>query len=286
MNDSGQDLELRLVRYFTAVADHQNFGRAATALHLAQPALSRQIQRLERHLGARLLDRIPQGTRLTPAGQAFLPHARALLRAAGDAEKAVHDHTGTPRITIGYVEDLTITAAVRRLRRAHPTADITTCHLNCRDITALADGHVDALIARAPLPLTENDIETLPLYDEPRMLVVPNDHPLATRTTVTTADLAGEPTAPCAFTTTDWTSYQLFGTGLPPVDAYQDKLQLVAEGRAIAVLPTGDRRSTLRPDLTTIPVQDAPPSRIILVNRRNDPNPMLPALRAEALSRR
>lgn len=73
VNDLGQDLELRLVRYFTVVAAHQHFGRAAADLRVAQPALSRQIQRLEKHLGARLLDRVPQGARLTPAGQTFLP---------------------------------------------------------------------------------------------------------------------------------------------------------------------------------------------------------------------
>ncbi len=60
VNDLGQDLELRLVRYFTVVAAHQHFGRAAADLHVAQPALSRQIQRLEKYLGVRLLDRIPQ----------------------------------------------------------------------------------------------------------------------------------------------------------------------------------------------------------------------------------
>ncbi|WP_219508592.1 LysR family transcriptional regulator [Nonomuraea ceibae] len=82
MNDLGRDLELRLVRYFTVVAEHQHFGRAAADLHVAQPALSRQIQRLEKYLGTRLLDRTSQGTRLTPAGRTFLPRAQALLQAA------------------------------------------------------------------------------------------------------------------------------------------------------------------------------------------------------------
>src|SRR5277367_3711310 len=61
------DLDLRLVRYFTVVAEHRHFGRAAAALHLAQPSLSRQIQRLEQQLGARLLARTPQGSQLTEA---------------------------------------------------------------------------------------------------------------------------------------------------------------------------------------------------------------------------
>src|SRR5258708_4038685 len=76
------DFDLRLVRYFTVVAEHGNFHRAAAALHIAQPSLSRQIQRLEQRLGVRLLHRTTQGTHLTEAGRAFLPQAEALLRSA------------------------------------------------------------------------------------------------------------------------------------------------------------------------------------------------------------
>ena len=282
MNDLGQDLELRLVRYFTVVAAHQHFGRAAADLHLAQPALSRQIQRLEKYLGTRLLDRTPQGTRLTRAGQTFLPQAQALLRAARQAELTVREQAQTERIAIGYVEDLVITAAVRELRHRHPDAEIATRHLDCRDVEALSDKRVDALIARAPLPLVDDDVIITPLYEEPRMLVVPHGHPLADRASVTAEELAGEEAAPCAFETADWASYQMLGAGLPPFESYEDKLELVASGRAIAVLPVGDRRSSLRPDLVTVPVEGAPPSRVVLVSRKGDPNPMIRSLRLTA----
>src|SRR5690242_20602592 len=79
---SPADLDLRLVRYFTVVATRRHFGRAAAELLIAQPSLSRQIRRLEQRLGARLLDRTPQGTTLTAAGEVFLPLAKALLRSA------------------------------------------------------------------------------------------------------------------------------------------------------------------------------------------------------------
>ncbi|SOD65768.1 DNA-binding transcriptional regulator, LysR family [Streptomyces sp. 1222.2] len=282
VNDLGQDLELRLVRYFTVVAAHQHFGRAAADLHVAQPALSRQIQRLEKHLGVLLLNRTPQGTRLTPAGQSFLPHAHALLQAARQAELAVREQAETERIAIGYVEDLVITAAVQELRRRHPDAEITTRYLSCRDVGALPDKHVDALIARAPLPLAADDLLTTPLYEEPRMLAVPRGHPLADRISVTAQELAGEEAAPCAFETADWTSYRILGTGVPPIESYEDKLELVASGRAVAVLPVGDRRSSLRPDLVTVPIEDAPPSQVVLVSRKGDPNPMIGNLRLAA----
>jgi DNA-binding transcriptional LysR family regulator len=275
VNDLGQDLELRLVRYFTVVAAHQHFGRAADALRVAQPALSRQIQRLEKYLGTRLLDRTPRGARLTPAGQTFLPRAQALLQAARQAELAVREQARTERIIIGYVEDLVVTAAVRELRRRHPDAGITTRHLSCRDVGALSDRRVDALIARAPLPLPADDVSTTPLYEEPRMLVVPRGHPLADRASVTAEELAGEEAAPCAFETTDWTSYRVLGAGVPSIESYEDKLELVASGEAIAVLPVGDRRSSLRSDLVSVPIEGAPPSRVVLVSRKGDRNPMV-----------
>ncbi|GGV45864.1 LysR family transcriptional regulator [Streptomyces griseoflavus] len=282
VNDVGQDLELRLVRYFTVVAAHQHFGRAAADLHVAQPALSRQIQRLEKYLGTRLLDRTSQGTRLTPAGQTFLPRAQALLQAARQAELAVREQARSERIAIGYVEDLVITAAVRELRRRYPDAEIATRHLSCRDVGALSDKRVDALIARAPLPLVADDVFTTPLYEEPRMLVVPRGHPLAGRASVTAEELAVEEAAPCAFETAEWASYRILGAGVPPVESYEDKLELVASGRAIAVLPVGDRRSSLRSDLVTVPVEGAPPSRVVLVSRKSDPNPMIRNLRLAA----
>lgn len=154
-----------------------------------------------------------------------------------------------------------ITAAVRELRRRYPAAEIATRHLNCRDIGALSNKRVDALIARALLPLAADDVFTTPLYDEPRMLVVPRSHPLADRASVTADELAGEEAAPCAFETADWASYRILGAGVPPIESYEDKLELVASGRAIAVFPVGDRRSSLRPDLVTVPIEGAPPAR-------------------------
>ena len=77
------DLDLRLVRYFTVVADHRHFGRAAATLHVAQPSLSRQIRSLEQQLGARLLDRTPQGSQLTEAGDRTVVQAREAAKDIG-----------------------------------------------------------------------------------------------------------------------------------------------------------------------------------------------------------
>src|SRR6516162_2678973 len=118
------DLDLRLVRYFTVVADHRHFGHAAADLHVAQPSLSWQIRRLEQRLGARLLDRTPQGTPLTEAEEVFLPRAGALLRSAPHAVAAAQAVARPSRLTIGYTAVVIITSAVRDLRHQHPDAEV------------------------------------------------------------------------------------------------------------------------------------------------------------------
>src|SRR6476659_1580971 len=81
-------LELRLARSFIAVAEEGHFARAAQRLHITQPALSRQIQQLERELGVRLLTRVGRAARLTVAGRTFLDHARRLLAMAEESALA------------------------------------------------------------------------------------------------------------------------------------------------------------------------------------------------------
>ncbi|MGH7290277.1 MAG: LysR family transcriptional regulator, partial [Myxococcota bacterium] len=197
MNDLGTDLELRLVRYFTVVAEHLNFGRAAAELRLAQPSLSRQIQRLEHRLGVRLLDRTPQGSRLTEAGKAFLPQAQALLHAARQAALTARAYAPAGKVIIGYVEDLVITPAVRDLRGRHPRAEIGTRHIECYDERAFAEGQVDVLVGRAPLPYPADEARITVLYEEPRMLVVPVGHHLAGRASVSPEDFAGDDSLIC-----------------------------------------------------------------------------------------
>lgn len=200
------DLDLRLVRYFTVVAEHLNFGRAATALHLAQPSLSRQIQRLEDQLGVRLFDRTPQGSRLTEAGQAFLPQAQELLHSARQARLTARAAAPPRAITIGYVGDLIVTPAVRELRRRHPDAQVSTRHLGWKDTHDLPERRVDALVARMPLPFLTDQLHVTNLYDEPRVLVISTSHRLAGKESVTLDDLAEEELIPCTSTATIWSA--------------------------------------------------------------------------------
>jgi DNA-binding transcriptional LysR family regulator len=283
VNDLGIDLELRLVRYFTVVAEQLNFSRAAAELRVAQPSLSRQIQRLEHRLGVRLLDRTPHGALLTEAGKAFLPEAQALLNAARQAALTARAYAPEGKVVIGYVEDLVITSAVRELRRRHPRADIGTRHLECHEQGALPEGGVDVLVARDPLFIPTDDARVTVLYEEPRMMVVPADHELADRASVSLDDFARDETIICPhggirsiFPTESYRSDEPvpMSTG-PVIESFEDRLELVASGQAVAVLPTGDRRSSLRAGLVTVPVEGFPASKVLVATRAGEQNPLV-----------
>lgn len=286
------DLDLRLVRYFTVVAEHLNFARAAAALHVAQPSLSRQIQRLEDALGVRLLERTAQGSRLSAAGAAFLPRAEELLQTAGRTVRAARAAAPPRTVTIGYVEDLVITPAVRDLRRRHPAAHVRTRHLDWDEARALTDRRVDVLVARTPLPIPGDDLTMTVLYDEPRALLVPASHRLARKDSVSVGDIADEPLVACAGMAAAWTGFWRLDprpNGDPAplgpmlVDTFEDKLEVVADGRAVAVVPAGDRRATLRDDLATVPIDGIEPCQVVVVTRPGDRNPLVAHFRESAM---
>ena len=284
------DLDLRLVRYFTVVAEHRHFGRAAEALHVAQPSLSRQIRHLEQQLGARLLDRTPQGSRLTEAGEVFLPLARALLRSADQAAAHTRAAAQPSRITIGYTIGLIVTPAVRQLRREHPDADVQTLHLDWNQPReALLDHRVDAVVTR--LPIRTGGLHVTILYDEPRVLLVPLDHRLAGKESVSIDDIADEPIP--RLPDPAWNAYWRIdprpdgrpAPDGPLVEAIEDKNELIAAGQAVAVIPAGVAVGSPRPDLTTIPLDGVEPSHVVLATRAGDRGRLVAAFRkcAQAL---
>ena len=276
------DLDLRLVRYFTVVAEYQHFGRAAEALHLAQPSLSRQIQRLEDQLGVRLLDRTPQGTHLSAAGRVFLPQAKELLgsvhRAATQA-RAAGEHGA---VTIGYTPNIPITAVVRQLRYQHPDADVSIRHLRWDEPrAALHDHRIDVALARPPFPTDQVDVTVL--YEEARVLMVPTSHRLAGKASITLDDFADEPLPVLADP-----AYNAFwridprpdGRPAPPgplVDNYDDKLEYIAGDAAVCIAPAAVQASTLRPDVTTVPIEGIAPCQVVLVTRAGESSPMVGA---------
>ncbi|WP_340375185.1 LysR family transcriptional regulator [Streptomyces sp. SS7] len=282
------DLDLRLVRYFIVVAEHRHFGRAADALYITQPSLSRQIRRLEEKMGARLLDRTPQGSQLTEAGEVFLPRAKALLRSAAQAAAYTRAAAEPSRITIGYTTGLIVTPAVRELRRRHPDADVQTLHLACNDPrAALLDHQVDAAVTRLPFPTDQLHVTVL--YDEPRLLLVPLGHRLAGKESVTLDDIADEPLPRVRRSDPVWSAFWRIdprpdGSPAPDgplVEAVEDKVELIAAGQAVAI-SAGLRAQGLRPDVTEVPLHGVEPSHVVLATRAGDHNRLVAAFRKSA----
>ena len=272
------DLDLRLVRYFTVLAEQRHFARAAALLHITQPSLSRQIRNLEHQLGVRLLERTAKGSHLTEAGEVFLPQARALLRSAAQAAARTRAAAQPHRLTVGYTADLIVTPAVRSVRDRNPDADVQAVHLHWGQAReALLEHRVDALIAR--LPLATDGLHVTILYDEPRVLAVALDHRLAGKESVTLDDIADEPLprVPDAA----WNAYWRIdprpdgrpAPGGPLVTAAEDKLELVAAGQAVAIVPGGLRG--LRPDLTTVALEGIAPGHVVLATRSGDRSRLL-----------
>ncbi|MBE3014734.1 LysR family transcriptional regulator [Microbispora sp. NEAU-D428] len=284
---SAPDLDLRLVRYFTAVAEHRHFGRAAEALHITQPSLSRQIRHLERQLGARLLDRTPRGTRLTEAGEIFLPRAKALLRSAAQAAAQTRAAARPSRITIGCTTNMDVAPAVRELHGHHPDADVRTLTLAWDEArAALLDRRVDVAVTR--LPLRTDRLHVTVLYDDPRVLLVPRGHRLAGRRLVTLDDIADEPLP--RLPDPDWNAFWRIdprpdGSPAPDgplIELLEDKLELIAAGQAVAIVSAGLRADSLHPGLTTVPLHGVEPGHVVLATRAGDDDPLVTAFRKYA----
>ncbi|WP_328609886.1 LysR family transcriptional regulator [Amycolatopsis sp. NBC_00345] len=281
------DLDLRLVRYFTTVASHLHYGRAAAELRIAQPSLSRQISQLEALVGARLFDRTRQGTRLTEAGAAFLPRAHDLLRSSEEATAAARAAAQPSRITIGYTVGLVVTPAVRNLRHKHPDADVRTLHLDWNEPADALLGHrVDAVITR--LPLSTDGLRVTTLYDEPKLLLVPAGHRLAGKESVTLDDIGDEPIP--RFADPEFDAYWRIdprpgghpAPDGPVVGTVEDKIECIAAGQAVAVVPAGLHSVGIRPDLASIPLHGVEPSHVVVATRAADGSDLVAAFRASA----
>ena len=187
-------MDLRLLRYFVAVAEERHFGRAAARLHMSQPPLSRAIKQLEADLGAVLLHRSATGVTLTAAGKLLYDEARALLEQAGQARARVAA-VDASTLTVGTIADSaeeTGTRLAAAFRRQHPGVDVRIREADFTDPTAgVRAGLADVAVTRTPFERT--GITTLVLRADPVGVVLRADDPLAGRAVVHVRDLAGRP---------------------------------------------------------------------------------------------
>ena len=188
--------ELRHLRSFVAVAEEGSLTRAAGRLHIAQQSLSQQMRTLEAQLGVVLFERSSRGTALTPVGDVLLREARRVLAQAERAVEAVQvaarGEEGELRVGfLASVANELMPPVVRAFRERHPAIALRTEEVTIATLVdRVRDGSLDAGISRPPLV---DDLATELLRREPVVAVLPTDHPLAERTSLTLADLAGEP---------------------------------------------------------------------------------------------
>lgn len=277
-------MDLRLLRYYVAVAEERHFGRAAARLHIAQPSLSRAIRTLERDLGATLLERGPAGVTMTSAGAVLLDEARSLLEQADRSRLRVLSASGTSAITIGSLAGAVEHAGpalVSAFRRECPDVRVSVRESDFADPTCgLRAGLVDLAVTLAPFDTTGLGVRVL--RSDPVEVVLRTDDPFAGRRALTSDDLAGRPwfrlpdgTDPA------WSAFWAGGRDGPVVRTAHECLQAVLWNGSVGLIPAGH---DVPEGLTTVPLADHPPARLVIAWDEHHAGPLVRSFVAIAAS--
>ncbi len=190
-------MELRHLRYFEAVARYSHVTRAAAELHIAQPALSKQISQLEQELGVALFDRVGRNVRLTEAGEALLPHARAVMAQveAARAEMAERIGLSKGRATVGTPPTAgtqLLPPVLAAFNKRYPGIELRLHEAGVQTLLDLLEtGLTD--VAVVTLPVEDSSLTVVPLFTEEMVVAVWAEHHLAHCGEVAFSDLRGEP---------------------------------------------------------------------------------------------
>jgi DNA-binding transcriptional LysR family regulator len=192
-------MDLRQIRYFIAVGEDEHFGRASERIHIAQPALSRQIQMLEAELGVTLFERLPRGVRLSAAGRTFLDYCRKIMLDLGHAvsETQAVSRGEAGMLKLGFIEVAawsgTIPEVIMGFRRLSPDVQLVLRSMTTLDqLEAIQDGRIDAGFLYNPAA-NNPMLTTLPVARHRVLLAVQSDTPLARRQAVDVEELSGQP---------------------------------------------------------------------------------------------
>ena len=282
-------MDLRQLNHLIAVAEHQSFSAAARALHTVQSNVSTHVAKLEKELGAALIDRHTMEP--TAEGRAVLERARRIrteLQAINDDIVSMrHEVAGEVRIgCIGTTGRWMASPLLGRLAERHPSllpvlVEATTTSLTPR----VLDGDLDMAIVNTPV--VEAGLESEPLFDEERIIVAPTDHPLADRGTINVADLAEHPVmlTPRGTTFRDAIDQELATVGVRLTAAAEvDGLRLLAslayQGYAPDLLPASAVSGYPDGDWSLVHVEGLARRSVGLVrNRRTTPSMPIQAAR-------
>jgi DNA-binding transcriptional LysR family regulator len=191
-------MELRHLRYFVTVAEELNVSRASARLRISQPAVSRQLRDLEEELGVVLFDRGNSKLKLTAAGEAFLAHARDLLRRSNEATKEMAAFRPRARrtLTIGYIAPVLasmLTPVLRTFAQKSPDVEVVLREMAPGEqIEALRGGSIDLALPGNPCPELANEFVLVVLERIPFQAVLPDNHLLALRKRIGLAELKHE----------------------------------------------------------------------------------------------
>jgi DNA-binding transcriptional LysR family regulator len=176
-------MSIEEVRSFTILAGHLHFGRAAQALHVSQPALTKQINRLEAGLGGRLLERGRHGSRLTTLGERFLPRAREVVasfdRLVAETQKEAQGRAGRLNIGFGSYTLELVPRLIVKLRSLEPDIEVFLRDMSTSEqLASLEKRQLDVGFTRLPLPASARNYETLPVVAGHLALVLPMFGPM------------------------------------------------------------------------------------------------------------
>jgi LysR family hca operon transcriptional activator len=285
------EMELRHLRYFVAVAEAGSLTVAADRkLHTSQPSLSRQIRDLEDEVGAQLMTRTARGIELTPAGRAFLEHARVVLsqvEAAGEAARRVA-HPSKPCFTMGFLTGHELTwmpEALQILRDELPNIDVMISSQYSPPLAdGLSKGKIDAAFLRREKGVPE--LAFRPLVKEPLVVILPSDHRLAALKAISPADLVGQTfvgvsdTAPVLRAVID-DYLKRSGINITPaheVDHVVMGVSLIASTGGVGLLPAY-AQNFLPSSVTSRPLKgDTPTIELVLGYKKSNESPALKLL--------
>jgi DNA-binding transcriptional LysR family regulator len=287
-------MDLDAVRTVVVAAEQGQFREAAAELAITQQAVSKRIAALESELGVRLFTRTARGARLTVDGQAFLPHARALLEAARRATESVRPGRRALRVDV-LGRHLASAALLQDFHRKHPGTELDVVTLpNAEAATAAVHaGTIDAAFCtqRIPPDRLPGTVRTVRVLDEPIELLTGPAHALASARATTPAELARHGVwMPGIVPGSEWGAYYAelaaaFGLSIDakgPNFGVEHLLQVVSESGALATF-VGARTHlvwTARQDLRRIVVREPMPVYPhSLIWRTDNPHPALTALR-------
>lgn len=190
-------MDLRHLRYFVAVAEEQNFSRAAERLHMAQPPLSRQVKQLEDELGVRLFDRTGRGVVMTEAGQLFLEEARRLLVQADQVVRMVErlGNGEVGRLALGFVpsaSNSTLPPLLRLFSERFPNVELFLHEMKPHEVVQRLHGEqID--VGFLYLPFEDSALDCRTVSREPLVVALPETHPFIAEPEIDLRTLADEP---------------------------------------------------------------------------------------------